>query len=277
MPDVLSAPPSAAPHRALGGAQLITRDTNLRIESFNSAAGVTLTIVARIQSFADDPVINVFAHVPNTDRTIKATDFPLPEGWLISLQVYANAGTPRRGQCYVRVSLIEGFTGATISMTTLVQGYVQDTSARAWPGSPIEASGDGPGFVRTTLGTNPAAGLEISETVPTNARWLLKTFRFPLTTSAVVANRRPTLIIDDGANELWRVGSNVDQAASQISIYEAGAGAAFATLDARVFSLPLPVGLLLMGGYRIRTSTAAIDAGDDYAAPIYGVEEWIED
>jgi hypothetical protein len=34
---------------------------------------------------------------------------------------------------------------------------------------------------------------------------------------------------------------------------------------------------VLAEGYRIKTSTAAIDAGDDYAAPIYSVEEWIED
>ncbi len=264
--------------RALAAAALlITRDTNLRIESFNSLAGVTLTIVARLITTGDAPSINVFQHVPNTDRSIRVADFPLTEGWLVSLQVFASVGAPRRGQCFVRASLIEGFTGATISLTTLLQGYVQDTTARAWPGSPIEASCDGAGFVRTTLGTNPAAGLDITETVPTNARWLLKAFRFTLTTSAAAANRRPTLIVDDGANEIWRVGSNVDQTATQISIYEAGAGAAFATLDARVFSLPLPVGLLLMGGYRVRTSTAAIDAGDDYAAPIYEVEEWIED
>lgn len=264
--------------RALAAAaMLVTRDTNLRIESFNSLAGVTLTIVARMIATGDEPSIAVYTHTPNTDRTIKTSDFVLPEGWLLSLMVYASAGAPRRGQCFVRASLIEGFTGATINTATLLQGYVQDTTARAWPGSPIEASCDGAGYVRTIVGTNPAAGLEISETVPTNARWELRTFIAQLVASAAAANRRPTLLFDDGANVFWRVNSNVNQVAGETSIYQAAIGAPFATLDARVYALPLPARLPLMGGYRVRSSTAAIDVGDDYAAPIYEVEEWIED
>lgn len=267
----------AAAPRALGGAQLVTRDTNLRIDSFNGAAGVTLTIVARLIGFDGEPVTNIFTHTPLTTRLIKTETFPLGEGWLLSAQVYASVGTPKRAQCFVRLSLVQGFTGATLSEATLLQNYVSDTNAIAWPGSPIIASTEGPGFVRGIVGANPAAGVEIAETVPANTRWLLKAFRFQLQASAAAANRRPTLIIDDAVNELWRVNSNVNQVATELSVYQAGAGAPFATLDTRIYALPLPFGLLLSEGYRVRTSTAAIDAGDDYAAPIYTVEEWIED
>jgi len=276
-PAVTPADAIVTPARALGGAHYLTADSDLRIDSFNSAAGVTLTIAVRMLGLDGQLVSIALPHTPLTTRLIKTENFRLREGWLLSAQVFASAGTPKRGQCFVRLSLIRGLTGAISSEATILQSYVQDTTAPAFPGSPIVHSSEGPGVLRTIVGTNPAVGVEIAETVPTNARWRLQAFRFQLVASGTVANRRPTLIIDDGANEIWRQNSNVDQTAGQTSVYEAAPGVSFSTIDVRTYSLPLPIGLVLAEGYRIRTSTAAIDAGDDYAAPIYSVEEWIED
>lgn len=265
------------PARALGHSHFLTADSDLRIDSFNSAVGVILTIALRILGMDGQVESIALAHTPLTTRLIKTENYRLREGWLLSAQVIASTGSPRRGQCFVRVSLIRGLSGASISEATVLQGYVMDTNAIAWPGSAIRGSAEGPGVIRSIVGTNPAAGLEISEVVPANTRWRLQSFRFQLVASVAAANRRPTLIIDDGANELWRQNSNVNQVASETSVYEAAAGASYTTIDARTYSLPLPSGLVLAEGFRIRTLTAAIDAGDDYAAPIYSVEEWIED
>lgn len=278
MPDTAQQSPfDTAPARAIGHSHFLTADSDLRIDSFNSAAGVTLAITLRVLGTDGQVESMTLAHTPLTTRLIKTDNYRLREGWLLSAQISASGGTPRRGQCFVRLSLIRGLSGAIGSEATILQGYVQDTTALAYPGSAIVHSSEGPGLIRTIVGTNPAAGLEIAETVPANTRWRLQAFRFQLVASAAAANRRPTLIIDDGANEIWRQNSNVNQVASETSVYEAAPGASFTTIDVRIYTLPLPIGLMLAEGYRIRTSTAAIDAGDDYAAPIYSVEEWIED
>lgn len=270
--------PAAAPARPAlvdAAALYVTGEDNLRVTSFNGVAGVELAIEGRFLDAAGRVVPLAERHVPNTDRTAATSIITLGEGWLANLQVRASVGSPLQGQAFVLVELVRGHRGGIQPLATLVQGYASSTQRLAWPGSPLASSVTGSGAVRTILGTDPAAGVEITETVPAGVRWALRSFRFTLTTSAAAANRRPTLIIDDGANEIWRVNSNVDQTATQISQYLAGVGAPFATLDVRVFSLPLPVGLALLAGYRLRTSTAAIQAGDDYAAPVYQVEELI--
>jgi hypothetical protein len=263
--------------RALGGAQLITRDTNLRINSFNSASGVALTIVARSIGFDGAPIVDSFAHAPNTDRSIKSEMFLLSEGWLVSLQVYASSGTPRRGQCFVRADLIQGFTGAVFSLATILQGYVQDTTALAYPGSDIIGSTRDRGVIRSITGTNPAAGVEISETVPTNARWNLLAFHFTLVVDATVASRSTSIVFDDGAANYTRVDANVLQTASQTNVFTAAQSLGFSTSIGASRHIPIPAGLHLVGGHRIRTLTGNLQAADDYGAPQYLVEEWIED
>jgi hypothetical protein len=267
----------ATPARAIGGAHLISRDTNLRVHSFNSASGVTLTVVARMLGYDGQPVVCVFDQVPNTDRSIKSTIFALGEGWLVSVQAFASAGSPRRGQCFGRVELVEGLTGAVISLTPLLQGYIQDTTVRAWPGSTIDASTEGPGIIRSIAGTDPAAGVEISETVPTNARWRPLSVWFALTTSAVVANRTPRIVLDDGTTEYYRAGSGVQQTASGTLVYQASSAPISAGTGGGSNMFGLPFGLIMLGGHRIRTSTVALDVGDNYASPQLLVEEWIED
>lgn len=254
-----------------------TGEDHLRIRSFNSAAGVTLAIEGRMLLPNGCIVPIADRHVPNTDRTEQTSFVGLAEGYLQTLTIRASGGTPRRGQCYVLVDFVRGRSTAVQLVGCLVAGYATDTGRLAWPGSPISDSADGPGVIRTIVGTNPAAGVEIVETVPTNARWRLKTFNYTLVASGAAANRRPVLTIDDGANILWQSFSNVAQTAGQTAIYRAGIGTPFLLYDTLAYHLPLPVDLPLQGGYRIRTVTAAIDAGDDYAAPIYTVEEWIED
>ncbi len=253
----------------------VSGEDHLRVTSFNGTAGVTLVIEGRFINVEGRVIPLQEVHTPNVDRTAKGSTIILAEGFLSNLHVRALAGSPPSGSCFVIVELVRGTGTQGIALGALVQGYATASQRLAWPGWSIMGSTQGAGAVRVIVGTDPAAGVEILETVPAGARWILRAFRFTLVASAAAANRRPTLIIDDGANEVWRVGSNVNQVANETSIYEAGAGAPFATLDARVFSLPLPVDLALAAGSRIRTSTAALDAGDNYAAPIYTVEEFI--
>lgn len=122
----------------------------------------------------------------------------------------------------------------------------------------------------TTLGTNPTAGAEISQTVPTGEAWLLTSVVATLVTSAAVANRSPHLIIDDGANVLANLVPAAAQAASTTVVYAWTVGGfdAGAVRDGVAASGQLPAGLRLQPGYRIRTVTTALDVADDWSAPV---------
>lgn len=254
-----------------------TGEDRLRVTTFNAAAGVELSIEGRFIGPAGRVQAFVERHVPNTDRTVASSTFGLGEGFLLGVQIRATAGTPRIGQCFALLEVVRGQTGAVIPLATLVQGYATDTQRLAWPGSPVLASADGPGVVRSVADADPAAGAESTVTVPANARWRLLTFRGELVTDATVANRTVTLIVDDGVTTLASVTASAAQTAGQTRQYQAYASGGAPRLDGTVFYLPIPPELLLMGGFRLRTSTAGLQAGDNYGAPQVLVEEWIED
>jgi hypothetical protein len=134
----------------------------------------------------------------------------------------------------------------------------------------------GTGRIRVIVGTNPAAGVEVSETVPAGKRWRLVSFRVALTTSGTVANRFPALTLDDGTNTFSTTSAHAAQTATLTIGWTFGDfGTGQGTILANNPQVePLPCNAILLPGYRIRTVTLALDAGDDYGAPVYCVEEW---
>lgn len=269
--DVAPAP------RVVGAGFFLDADTHLRLSAFNSATGVTLTVSGLLM--APDGCVQKFnaTHTPATDRTRSTLLIPMGIGWLLSAQIIASAGTPRRGQCFARLELVNGLGGAVSSLGTVLQGYVQDTTVLAYPGSPLEASASGRGVVRSITGTDPAANTEISETVPTNARWRLLAFKATLVADANVANRTIRVVVDDGATQLVVSEAGVNQTAGQTREHMAAAYGLAITSSSGVLYEPLPTDVLLIGGWRLRTVTASIQVGDNWGAPQLLVEEWIED
>ena len=210
------------------------------------------------------------------NRATNTFFFNLPEGFLLSIQIGANTGTLRRGANFVRLLILRGTQSTGFFSSVLCQGYVDGESSLSWPIGRMEGSCDGQGLIRSISGTSPAAGAEISETVPTLARWLLLTFRFVLVTSVTVANRYPQLLIDDGVNPVMQIdGQRVIPASSTFGL-NFGAGVPFRQSPGNVNdTLALPVPIKLLPGWRIRTSTNLIQAGDQYSTPQYVVEEWV--
>jgi hypothetical protein len=134
---------------------------------------------------------------------------------------------------------------------------------------------DGPGLIRSIAGTSPAAGAEISETVPTGVRWELMSFHAQLVTSGTVANRLPRITIDDGTNVYYRRSTTSNHAASATFFYVAAPGIPdTGTANNNIVGLSTPVGLRLTGGHRIKTITTAIDATDQWSGVRYVVREW---
>jgi len=147
-----------------------------------------------------------------------------------------------------------------------------------WSGS-NEGSLEGQGKLRSVLGTDPAVNTNISEVVPTGARWRLKAIKISLTTSGTVANRETLLeLTDSSGNAFWTIASGLTQTGGQ------GSNLNFAELGAQSFQgaqssqrvAPIPTANTLLAGWKITTNNVSLNAGDDYAAPRMMIEDWIE-
>lgn len=246
---------------------LEAKETYLRVVS-RCCRSVTL----RVYGFTKHGLFD-FRHSTNSDRSVATSLHRLPE-MPCAVDVGPLSPPLRRGECFGQVQLY--MAGAPVY--ACASGYITDTRGLHWPAPHRKDATEGPGFLRSIAGTNPAAGAEVSETVPTNARWRLYGINFSLVTSADIGDRRVRLLVDDGTNMLMEFACLATQAASLTRYYkfhgncESQTGFINASLYTRLFP-PSP----LFQGWRIRTATIGMFAADDYGAPRLLVEEWIEE
>lgn len=117
-------------------------------------------------------------------------------------------------------------------------------------------------------GTGPAAGAEISETVPDGEVWELQSVQLSLVTDATAVNRNVELTLDDGSTVFFRVEAGINQSSSATTKYsfaDFGFASGSAVHDTVAISLPT---FVLPAGSRIKTVTASLQAGDDWGAPV---------
>jgi hypothetical protein len=277
-------PPSLAPMQPTSSPLYLTGEDVIRLTAFNSATGVTLELRGRFLPVSPWPTeapprVGAVGHalVPTSDRLATTRTAGLGEGWLLDWGVDVTAGTPQDGQCFVQVALARGQGGAVIELSPLGSGYVTDQQRLGWPDGRVDGFLAGGGALRSITGTIPGAGAEVSEVVPTGARWALLALELDLVTAVAVANRVPQLTIDDGVTVFARVSVNQNLTAS-LTWRNSFQRAVPQLADLTRFVITTPIGadLQLRAGYRLRTVTAAIQAADQYSAPQYLVQEWIE-
>lgn len=252
-------------------------DDNLRVTAYNALASVVLQVRSRVLSLDGQVQGSADAFTPSTARAASASVIITDEGWLLGGEVFVSGAAPLVGQTFVVVEIVRGSSGTVTPLQVIAAGYVTAKMPLVFPSSPIASALDGSGAVRSIAGTTPGAGADISETVPTGARWELLSFQATLVTSVAAANRVPQLTLDDGATVYFRLGGALNQAASltQRRTWFPGAPAPFLD-NANSVPYPIPINLRLGAGHRIRTLTTAIDAADQWSAVQYLVREWIE-
>jgi hypothetical protein len=130
-------------------------------------------------------------------------------------------------------------------------------------------------IIRRVVAVNqPAAGAELSLTAQGLGAWQVLGLLFTFTASAVVANRQISLALDDGTTTIWRATTANVQAAASANTYQLYPQAIATALVAGLVNLAMPPeGLLLRRGWRLRTTTALIDVGDQYSA----VSMWVQE
>lgn len=251
-------------------------EDRLRLRTFGSLASVVVTLEGRMLTVAGDVQPFAATHVPNSDRTVATTFHDVGPGFLLTASLRVSTGSPLVGQVFGVLEVVRGL-GATVSLVgVLLQGELTAPQRLAWPGSRLRHSIEGPGIIRRVTGTDPAAAAEISETVPTGARWRLLNLLVTLVTDGNAANRDPRLTIDDGATVYvdQALGANVT-ASTTTQINMASRVIRNAIAQARTLSIPIP-DLVLLAGHRLITITTNIQAGDNYGAPELLVQEWLE-
>jgi hypothetical protein len=130
---------------------------------------------------------------------------------------------------------------------------------------------------KTVQVADPAANNEFSQAVPAGKEWELLAVRVALV-QGLTQTPQPILVIDDGTNTIFEsFGSSAAQAVSTTCGYswapnlpltgQVGSGANVRSLG------PLPEGVVLEPGFRIRSVTLGLGANSDYgAATLYVVE-----
>mgnify|MGYP005851461327 CR=1 FL=1 len=255
----------------------VSREDIAFIRLFNSSPDIVVGLRLRILLPNGEIKPNHYSFRPTSNRLANDFSIKLPESYLVGASFIVEKGTVRRGQLYCILGFQRGLAAFANLFQVLISAPLTSGGALTWPGSIPVASTEGGGHLRTVVGTDPPPGNQISETVPTNARWRVLAIRFVLATSAVTATRRVQLSFNVGGNIIYSLNSGDTQAASTTITYNwiAGQPIDIPTALGQIID-PIPPFIFLKGGDMITTFTLNMQSGDNFSAPTTYVEEWLD-
>jgi len=257
---------------------LFTGEDQLRVVIQNSLAGVVVQLAGRfLQEGMTSPQAFVQTFTPSSNRAVNTFLVKLGTGFLLNCSFVVVSGAPIIGQTYVMAQIVRGDVGANVQLGGILGGYITAFQHLAYPGSPIESSIAGGGYPRQVAGTIPAPGVNIVETVPTGARWRLRSFETVLVTSAVAGVRGPQLNASFGASGGSFCQSPYGQNPGTTAVYEWG-GAMFTSIgiSGTAAMLPWPVDFWMIAGATLKVTCVNFDPADQFTFVQYIVDEWLE-
>lgn len=200
----------------------------------------------------------------------------LAEGYLLSVSVSTSNTSVTHGSLFVAVRILRGFPPAGTFAYTLTQGYITPNAALSWPFGTQQFPTDQQGGLRGVSVANPAAGADWSLVVPANLRWSILGVQATLVTNATVANRAPSLQIQDPVGHGYDVTAPGAQAASQTIIWNWTPGGPEKTIVGVDASATLGVPTKVGPAWVIRTVTSLLQAGDQWSTISLVFEEWLD-
>jgi hypothetical protein len=255
----------------------LSASEHLQITVFNSLVGVTVALQGRLVDPQGNPKPIDASITPTADRMPSTVRVAVGESLISSLIVSTSIGAPRVGQTFVQVNIIQGLEGAVKQRATLIQGYVTQQQTRAFPGSPIENSLDGGGYVRQVNGTAPAPQNDWIETVPSGARWNLLSVFAQLHTDATPGDRTVAVQLDNGSAAYVFSPAPAPAHAGVLTNFAWSTGLPLATQLMPSYVIGgLPTESPMLAGYRVGSISNPLAAGDQWGAPRLLVREWIE-
>lgn len=211
------------------------------------------------------------------NRVTQTFDLSIGAGQRLE-SLFVSTSLGKQGQVYVSANRTRITQDGTIRpVELLIAGYVTVLSPLGWPGSFLQSSVEGRGFIRGFLGTTPAVAAEVAETVPFNTRWRFQSVLLSLVTSAVVGTRYPGLQLVQNGMFTYQVVVTVGQQQNLGSRRAYGPGLTHDSFGPAIYEdlLPVPTDTFLVAGDQILTSTFGMLAGDQYSQPQLCMEEWL--
>lgn len=256
---------------------VLSASDSVRVSRWGNETPLAVSVAGLV--LLEDGTVKDFLHtfLTTSDRQRSTDVVVIGPGVLLHLVAFGASNIVTPVLQYVKVDVVRGLSGGITPLGTLVQGYVNANQSLAWPGSPLQQPSDGPGLNKVLTGTDPAAGVEISEECPDGARWRPVSFSANLVCDATVTTRRPLFRLQSVAGvNLTRIPSSQGQAAGSTLRHTWTLGVTDPSLYAGTGVGPLPADLIVLFGQRLQTVTDNLQAGDNWAAPSYIVNEWLE-
>jgi hypothetical protein len=249
----------------------------LEVTSWNSASGVRLRISGRVHRAPGEIVPFSATHTPNTDRTALTTIITMPLGELLNAIVWAEAGSPQAGQTFVRIAVRRGAGAAFERLGVIIQGQVTANTARAFPGSAVQSPLELEPYLRFIVGTTPAVGAPLGETVPTGVRWEIMNWSFQLATSSVAHTMLPYFQCLSPVSTVALVVHTTRIPNNAIYFFSMSPNLAYLhDTTEGLAQMPLPQRLVLLAGETILTGARNQLSGDAFNSLTYQVREWLD-
>jgi len=244
--------------------------------------GIKLQLIVELTSFSTNPVYVVgatkagtfkFQCTPTNDGAITVFRFGIGDSpiWVSGIDIDQNYSA---GGTFMRITLAVN----NDMMNSLVSGYVSFNHPITWPIGATEAPG--PLRVRKTIATstNPAAGVELSLGVPSNALWRVRALNFTLVTDANAATRTVSVRMTTSNGVIYEFISPVTQTASLTRNYRVQpVGAGLVTSVATEIIIPMADEIWLDNGSTITTVTNNKQATDDFGAMKADIDLYFQD
>lgn len=226
----------------------------INIKSVACAAGTI-----SIRGFTKEGQFNL-VHTPNSDKSAKTETFYLPDA-PIMLTIDDEAKSFTKGECFVRATLLLNKT----SVYQLISGYVYGFHGLTYPTTNQEESLLESGKLTTIVSADPAAGAEITITVPAGEEWKLIGAKMTLVNDANVANRYVALFatIDSVQMPITLHTTPLTAGLTYPLSFRSGIGAGPLSNNT-YFIAPLSENIILPAGSVLATITSSIQVGDNF-------------
>lgn len=236
------------------------------------------TVAVNVRILRDDGEIIAIAFrvVITPTQTIASQTFQLVEGFILSASIVSESASAGVNQAFAGIAIIRPPNTALAQYELLTSGYVNSQWPISYPSYPPQRPTDGPGIPQSVVIGSPAAGTDWALTISTSRRQRVIAASGLLTSAVAVANRIPSLFIDDGANVYCVSPSGNTQVASTAVQYTwADSTPLVAVTDAKVIA-PMPSNLILPVAHRIRVVTTGLQAADQWSNVTLLTNTWAD-
>jgi len=259
---------------------VVTGEDKLRLEINNAVAGVRVVLTGRYLDPLSGTIKPLRADVtPLSTGAVSTIIIALNACTLLNLVVRAIDAHVEAGQCFVQLQVVRGGETSLDVIGVLLSGYIGSGFGLGWPGTPLAAPHQGPGWVNAQRDAAIPAGFDPSFTMPSSARWRIRQAGGLLTTSGVAGTRTPYFRMLQQSGFLWSAPTGTPQPPGTTMLHGWGGGLSGSADPMALVGLgPIPTGAMLTttgsGGASVSVLTQGLQATDQWQYFAVLVEEW---